>query len=219
MALFNSKALADRVLAPVLKAHKEQQEAIKKKREEIRKFRKEASRLAAMANKRVARLEKNNLESSPAYKQYIEGGGKFMVKGKDHNELQKEVARMRRFVEAKTSTVKGTVDTLKEMASNTGIRYESMAQLKVKAGKFFELASKVEQYLRTVSDIASAIGYQKIWEAVNQYTQTAGIELDNTDLDIDKMVEAVTKALEAYESPMPTIDGWYSLKKDPKLNS
>mgnify|MGYP005960231509 CR=1 FL=1 len=183
----------------------------------IREYRKEASRLAAMANKRVTRLENNGLKDTPAYKAYLEGGGKFGVKGKTYNELQKEVSRLNQFINSATSTIKGANKVLIELANNTGIKYDSIKDLRSKAPKFFELSSKVEQYLRTVNDMASAIGYQKIWEAVNQYVSDANIDLSNTTGDIDSMIEKISNALAEYEQPQEVVSGWYSLKKsDPE---
>lgn len=188
--------------------------AIKEKADKIRAYRKEASRLASIANKRVERLERNDLQSSPAYQKYLETGGRFGVKGKTYNEVQAEVARLKRFIDSNTSTVKGVNNTLKEMAKNTGIKYKDMKDLRAKSTKFFELSSKVEQYLRTVNDMASAIGYQKIWEAINQYTQDGKIDLSAGEVDIDSMVTSVSNALAEYDQPAPIIEGWYSLKKD-----
>ena len=180
----------------------------------IRMYRAQASKLASLANKRVARLESNGLTDSPAYKAYIETGGKFGVRGKDHNQLQSEVARLKKFIESATSTVKGVTNTLKEMASNTGIKYENLKDLRSKAAKFFELSSKVEQYLRTVDDMASAIGYQKIWEAINQYVKSGEIDLSSSDGDIDGMVKAVTDAIKEYDQPIQKLggSGWFTLK-------
>ena len=188
-------------------------ERIHAKAEAIRQFRREASRMASMANKRVKRLEENGLTDTPAYKAYLETGGKFSVKGKSYNELQKEVSRLKSFIDAKTSTVKGTTAVLKDMAANTGIMYKDLKELRAKSAKFFELSSKVEQYLRTVEDMASAIGYQKIWEAINKYTQDGKIDLSSGQVDIDSMVESISRALAEYDQPAPVIDGWYSLKK------
>lgn len=171
------------------------------KTDNIKAMRKEASRLASLANKRVARLEKNDLKDSPAYKQYIEGGGKFGVKGKDYNQVQQELSRLKRFIDSQTSTVKGVVDNLKTMAANTGITYKNLKELKEKSSKFFELAGKVEQYLRTVDDMASAVGYQKIWEAINEYTDKAKIDLGDGETDVDSMIKAVTDAIKEYETP------------------
>jgi len=189
--------------------------AVEKKKEEIRELRRETSRLASKANKRIARLESNNLKSTPAYQSYIaEGKGKFGVKGKTYNEVQSEVARLRRFINSETSTVRGASSVLKEMAANTGIKYKNLKELKAKSSRFFELSSKVEQYLRTVDDMASAIGYQKIWEAVNQYVKDSNINLDQGGDNLDGMVKAITGALKEYDEPVPlwANTGWYSLK-------
>lgn len=167
----------------------------------------EMSRLSAIANKRITRLESANLESSPAYKKWVaDGEVKFGVRGKSHNELQAELSRLKTFITAETSTVRGVNNTLKEMAKNTGIKYKNLTDLRAKADKFFELASKVEQYLRTVDDIASAIGYQKIWEAINSYTKDAKVDLSNTDTDIDSLVANVTDMLSATNNN--PINGW-----------
>lgn len=183
------------------------------KAKKISADRKEASRLASLANKRVQRLEANDLQDSPAYQMYIKTGGKFGVKGKTHNELQQEVSRLKRFIDMNTSTVRGVTTTLKEMAANTGISYANMKELKQKSAKFFELASKVEQYLRTVEDMASAIGYQKIWETINQYVKNGEIDLSSADGDIDGMVKAVTDAIKQYETPINnrTTGKWFKL--------
>lgn len=188
-------------------------EAIHKKAEAIKQFRREASRMASLANKRVKRLEDAKLTDTPAYKAYLETGGKFSVKGKTYNELQQEVSRLKAFIDAKTSTIKGTTAVLQEMAANTGIKYTDLKDLRLKSAKFFELSSKVEQYLRTVEDMASAIGYQKIWEAVNKYTKDAKIDLSSGEVDIDSMVASISAALAEYDQPAPIIEGWYSLKK------
>ena len=54
-------------------------------------FRKEVSSKASLANKRLARLEKNGLTDSPAYQKFMEGGGKrFSIRGKTGSELTKD---------------------------------------------------------------------------------------------------------------------------------
>lgn len=185
-------------------------------KENIKEAKKEITKLASMANKRLQRLENANLESSPAYKKWVSDGAvKFSVKGKDHNQLQRELSRLQTFINAETSTVRGANNTLKEMAKNTGIKYKNLTDLRQKADKFFELSSKVEQYLRTVDDIASAIGYQKIWEAINTYTKESKTDLANSETDIDSLVETVTKMLNGanhakeLENSSHTDDGWF----------
>lgn len=205
-----TKVSLEKFYSEIARINKEVPEKV----DRIRMYRAQASRLASLANKRVARLESNGLTDSPAYKAYIETGGKFGVRGKDHNQLQSEVARLKKFIESTTSTVKGVTNTLKEMASNTGIKYENLKDLRSKAAKFFELSSKVEQYLRTVDDMASAIGYQKIWEAINQYVKSGEIDLSSSDGDIDGMVKAVTDAIKEYDQPIQKLggSGWFTLK-------
>ena len=167
-------------------------------RDNIKEVRAEMSRLASVANKRLQRLENAGLDTSPAYKKWVEDGQvKFGVKGKNHNELQRELSRLKNFINAETSTIRGVNNVLKDMAKNTGIKYKNLTELRSKANNFFELADKVEQYLRTVDDIASAIGYQKIWEAINSYVQTEKVELDSSETDIESLVANVTDLLTA----------------------
>lgn len=164
-----------------------------------KEYRKYMSSVMAVANKRIDRLEKNELTDSPAYQKYItEVGAKFSVKGLSHNELQSLVAKLKNFMEAETSTVRGLNNVLKNMAKATGIKYDNIKDLQSKAKGFFELSSKVEQYLRNVEDIASAIGYQKIWEAVNQYVQTEKIDLSDSENDIEHLSEVVGGLISDY---------------------
>src|SRR5699024_9227097 len=144
--------------------------------------RKEISRKVSLANKRLKRLEEKGYTDNPAY---VKSGGYFSIKGKNYNETQKELARLDKFIDATTSTIRGTHNYLKEIAANTGIKYKNIQDLRAKAPKFFELASKTEQYLRTVEDMASAIDYNQIWEQVNVYVAENRIDLANAKGDID----------------------------------
>lgn len=159
-------------------------------------LRKEVTRLAGKANKRLRRLEGGGYESSPAYQKWLsEGGQNFGVRGKDYNQVQAEKARLRRFLDSQTSTIRGINRNLKEIASHTGIRYKNLKDLQRKADKFFELSSKVEQYLRTVEDMASAIGYQKIWEAVNQYVKETNTDLASGEANIEELTAQVSELI------------------------
>lgn len=184
---------------------------------EVSKYRSEASRLASIANKRVSRLKKKGLTDSPAYQRYIKDGVKFGVKGKSHNELQSEVSRLVKFLDADTSTIRGYNKTLRNMAADTGIKYTDIKQLRAMAPKFFELSSKVEQYLRTVEDSASAIGYQKIWQAVNEYIKENRVDLGSAEKNIDEMTHKISQALSSYESDVSLPSGdFISLTDFPK---
>lgn len=169
-------------------------EKVVAKEARIRAFRAEASRLASLANKRIARIEKNELTGSPAYQRYIKDGAqRFGVKGKTYQEVQAEVARLNRFINAETSTVKGITRELKSMAENTGIKYTDLKDLQRKSAKFFELSAKVQQVLNQMDEGAAALDYQKIWEAVNEYTQVEGIDLADADAKMEAMIQAVSK--------------------------
>lgn len=79
------------------------------------------SRLVSSANKRLKRIEKANLtEFNIPYKQTMEGGGKFSVKGKTRNEVLKEYARTKEFLEAKTSSVSGYKTYRQKVKSRLG---------------------------------------------------------------------------------------------------
>lgn len=183
----------------------------------VKQFRAEASRKASLANKRIQRLEKAGLTDSPAYQRFIKDGGKrFSIRGKTFREVQSELAKLDRFISSQTSTIKGVNTVLKDIAKNTGVKYKNLTELRKKSTKFFELSSKVEQYLRTVDDMASAIGYQKIWEVINTYTQESKIDLGDADLKIDSMVESITNALKQYDTPTTDVpdSDWFLLKDE-----
>lgn len=158
----------------------------------------EVSRKASMANKRLVRLESNNLTHLPAYQQWVDyrGGVKFSVKGKDYNDLQKELARVNNFINAKTSLVRQANAYLREIASMTGITYSKVSELPTLTRGFFELASKIEQYLRNVEGSASAIGYQKIWEVINKYVKDENSELLTGVADMESAIPIISEMLQ-----------------------
>jgi len=178
-----------------------------------RDYRREVSRLASIANKRIVRLQKNKLTDSPALQRLIENGiPKFSVKGKSFNELQAETSKLMRFLNSETSTIRGINSNLKVIAKNTGIKYNNMKDLKSQASKFFELSSKVEQYLRTVDDMASAVGYNQIWEVISSYTQDNKIALGSAETNIDDLVLTVTDILKEVGSDKQMLD--FDMKND-----
>lgn len=158
----------------------------------------EVSRKASMANKRLARLERNNLTHLPAYQMWLDykGGVKFSVKGKDYNELQMELARVNAFLNAKTSLVRQANKYLKEIAAMTGIKYKSVKELPALTKNFFELASKIEQYLRNAEGSASAIGYQKIWEVINKYVKEENSELLKGVSDMESAIPIIAEMIQ-----------------------
>ena len=164
------------------------------RKQRIRQLKQEISKKASMANKRLKRLEKNDLTNVPAYRQYVQGGGvKFSVKGKNYNQLQAELSRVNHFIDSKTSTVRGTNSVLKEIANTAKIQYNNLSELYSNVNQFFSIASKVEDYLNATGQTALAIGYQRVWEAINKYVEQEGKILLDTTRDLAKALPEIAK--------------------------
>ena len=164
------------------------------RKQRIRQLKQEISKKASMANKRLKRLERNDLTNVPAYRQYVQGGGvKFSVKGKNYNQLQAELSRVNHFINSKTSTVRGTNSVLKEIANTAKIKYNNLSELYSNVNQFFSLATKVEDYLNATGQTALAIGYQRVWEAINKYVEQEGKILLDTTRDLAKALPEIAK--------------------------
>lgn len=173
------------VLTVVKKLHDKQYQR------KVKQLKKEVSRKASMANKRLVRLKANKLTDVPAYRQFLNerGGKKFSVKGKSYNELRKELNDVNRFLNQTTSTVRGARKVLKGIANTVGLKVTNVKSLPKDLSKFFDLANMIEQYLNVVENAGYSIGYKKIWEAINTYTQSSKIDLYNAD----NIMEALTQ--------------------------
>lgn len=146
--------------------------------DKYKELRAEVSRMASMANKRLNRLENNNLTMLPAYQAWEQNGSiRFSVKGKDYNQLQAEFWRLKNFLDDRTSTVREANAFLREMAENTGIQYNGLEDLKNKSTRFFELAEKIREYNQAIGQAAQALDYQKIWQQINTAVQQDAIDL------------------------------------------
>lgn len=146
--------------------------------DKYKELREEVSRMASMANKRLNRLENNNLTMLPAYQAWEQNGSiRFSVKGKDYNQLQAEFWRLKNFLDDRTSTVREANAFLREMAENTGIQYHGLEDLKNKSARFFELAEKIREYNQAIGQAAQALDYQKIWQQINTAVQQDAIDL------------------------------------------
>lgn len=200
------------------------------KEKRIRAYRKEVSRKAAIANKRLARLESKGMTSSPAYQSWLDGGGqKFTIRGKNYNQVQSELARINTYLESATSSIRGANRVVKEMMKNTGVKidYKDLEDVQKKTKKFFEISSKVEQYFRTVEDRASSIGYQKIWQAVNKYIEEQRGGVLDSERSVDDISNSIVKAMKEWDKKEHfninetdsdgvgySMKGWQQLSKD-----
>lgn len=163
----------------------------------LAELKKEIQRKANVAHKRLKRLENNNLTGLPAYKQWVayDGGVRFGVRGKNVEELQQELNRVNRFLESKTSLVREANKYLKETASIVGAQYNSVKELPELLSNFFRLSDKVEEYLRLTDGSASAIGYHKIWEVVNEVVEVEEMSMNLTDEQVEQMMIRVIEAI------------------------
>ena len=161
-----------------------------------KKYRQEASRKVSMANKRLKRMEEQNLTMSPAYKKWIDDGGqKFGIKGKSTQEVRAEVARLNKFLKQTTSTVRGTKKYLTTVAEQVGIvNYNSYQSLNSQLKDFFEVSDRVREYLKNSKEVSVSIGYKKIWEQVNEYAETVGKEFNSLNSDIVEIAKSITQA-------------------------
>lgn len=176
--------------------------------DKYKELKKEVSRLASLANKRIKRLERNELTETNAYKAWEKDGKvKFSVRGKDYNQLQSEYFRLKKFVDAKSSTVRGAINVLRDMAKNTGIKYNSVAELKANSKGFFTLQSKLEQYLTSIGMGAQAIAYQRLWQAINQTVKEEKIDLSDID-NIEGQINKVIARLEGIQRVEQNKEGY-----------
>lgn len=166
---------------------------------EQKALRAQVSHLASMANKRLDRLEKNELTSSPAYQKWEQNGShRFSVSGKSYSEVQSEYWRVKDFLEMRTSSVTGTKAVLQEIATNIGwgkIDFENIALTQTQLSNFFAIANTVSQYLDSVDESAAALDYQEIWDTINAAYQQGKIDFNNAELDAEQMQGIVSEML------------------------
>lgn len=130
------------------------------------------SRLASAGNKRLRRMEKSGITYSPAYSSAMRGGGNFSVKGKGVNELRTEFARVRNFLNLKTSTVKGAKEFKKKFENMTsGLSNNQI-------GEFFDMLHRLQESDRAFFE--DSIRYKIIMEILtNKVKEMSGTELYN----------------------------------------
>ena len=161
-----------------------------------RKLRQEASRLSSLANKRLKRMEQQNLQKSPAYQSWVDSGGaKFGVRGKTMAQVQSEVGRLNKFINQTTSTVTGAKNYFKKVGRNVGItEFKDIPDLQRKLNSFFEITGKVKEYLHNTKEIGVAIDYKKVWEIVSDYVEEVGTDVIDTEKAVLEIAEKILPA-------------------------
>lgn len=187
--------------------------AVKLASDEYKRLRNEVAKMANTANKRLNRLESNNLQMLPAYKAWQDNGAiKFSVKGKSYNQLQTEYWRLKNFLDDRTSTVREANKFLREMAKNTGIKYRGLKDLKAKSANFFRLAQKIKEYNSKINQSAQAINYQRIWQQINTYIKSTNTDLANA-ISSDEQLDKFLKFMEQVEQVENKKEGYQTKSK------
>lgn len=178
---------------------------------EQKALRAQVSQLANMANKRLDRLEKNELTSSPAYQKWEQAGShRFSVGGKSYPEVQSEYWRVKDFLEMRTSSVTGTKAVLQEIATNIGwgdIDFDNISETQDQLSNFFKIADSVSEYLNSVDESAAALDYQEIWDTINAAYQEGKIDFNNAELDAEQMQGIVSQML-VLEGTQDMLEAW-----------
>lgn len=89
-----------------------------------RNIKKLANRLVSVSNKRIRRLANSQLgQKSPSYKNYLNRGKSFSIRGKDRNETLSEYSQMVDFLKQKTSTIKGWREVRNKVLDDINLRF------------------------------------------------------------------------------------------------
>ena len=165
------------------------------------------NKLVSKANKRYRRLEKKGWKTG-AYKKAKTTGGQFHNRrGASEAEKAREYQRVKNFLGAKTSTVKGSRKVVKEMLSRTGLSDmiddtpDTIMTTEMDSGqdgsttvinKFFDIASMVDDYLKSHRGVK--ISSDEIWRSVHD-TYLEGYDDDFSDVDADEIVANTVRKL------------------------
>lgn len=184
----------------------------KSKRDSIAR---QVSRYAQMANKRMQRLEDNNLQMVGAFKEWErQGKPHYSVKGKDYNELQSEFWKIKKVLDDTTSTVRGANYYLRNIASQMGFKNMSLSQIKENVVGYWKVFSRVKQYLSTVENEGYNIGSPRIQEMITNYVTTSKRDLNNVE-DLNNALSSIIQEVGEYaQMPEEMLAGakvWYEV--------
>lgn len=161
-------------------------------------LKKEVKKLSSIANKRLGRLILRDYTDTPAFQAWENdrGGIKFGVKGKNYNELQAEYWRVKNFLNARTSTIRGANSYIREIGNAIGLK-GTIKELRSYTKTIFQLAEKIQEYDKTIENSAMALDYQKIFEQINTMIKDDEISF-KTNKNGLKEVDNIEKALQRY---------------------
>jgi len=174
----------------------------KKRRDEFADF----NQLVSKANKRYRRLAKKGWNTG-AYKKAVQTGGAFHNKrGMSKNEKAREYKRVSNFLNAKTSTVRGSKAVVSGMLKRTGLAdivgtntdkilvsgFEVDDTTVTTINKFFDVASMVDDYLQNSRGVK--VSSDEIWRSIHD-TYLSGYKQDFSNADAEKEVGNIIRRL------------------------
>lgn len=169
---------------------------------------KTVSKLASAGNKRIVRLQKQNI-TTPASEYILTHGGKFSVAGKNVAELREEFQRVKGFLESKTATVRGYKKWSSEMSKtlfkNTGINYDALSEDEKRI--FWKAYSKLEELdYANVHDKRYRTSVNEIYEAVKGGLTKDDIESFVAKLNDDIYQERSKELFSGLQNPFNSIN-------------
>lgn len=171
-----------------------QQKANKKRLREL------ASSLAAKANKRAQRLEKNGFTDQSAYQRYKDGGGKFVVKGKSDKAVLAEINRIQDFLRDETSTVSGINRQAASVAERLNLKYKSYRELREKNAAIFKILPKITEYMRMSANVSVMYDSDQVIDEVTNYVDDVLPTLaDGESIDVEDALEDIEKRIIALD--------------------
>lgn len=122
---------------------------VKMDEENIKKL---ASRLVSASNKRIRRLANSQIgQKSPSYKNYLNRGKGFSIRGKDRNEVLSEYSQMIDFLKQKTSTIRGWKDVRNKVLDDINSRFGSNLNHD-EANELFDLINEAKSKYPNLAD-------------------------------------------------------------------
>ena len=116
------------------------------------------SRLVSSANKRLKRIEKANLtELNVPYKKVMESG-KFSVKGKNRNQVLQEYARVKEYLESKTSSLSGYKSYRQKVKDRLGVPEMSDEE----ELEFWDMYNYINEHSKYNKDVLGSNQMQRI---------------------------------------------------------
>lgn len=182
-------------------------------RDNKRRLRELASSLAAKANKRVQRLEKNGFTDRSAYIKYKDSGGKFVVKGKNDKQVLVEINRIQDFLRDETSTVSGINRQDASVAERLNLKYKTYRELREKNAAIFKILPKITEYMRMSSKVSVMYDSDQVIDEVTNYVddilptladgETIDVEKALKDIE-DRIVELDKKSVKTKRTNIPS---------------